>query len=215
MSSTNSTMGERIRSLREKMKLSQQELASMVPMGQAVLHNLEVGNSSKTGKIVQIANALNTTAEYLQTGKGFINETQSLNKIPVLKWNEIRKWIEYDKEDPLVHNEDRQFIYTPQKDIHSRYSYALKIESDTMQSETKESFNIGDYIIVDPEKKEKSGDFIIYNFPDYKIPIIRKLVIEGKTYLIPINSTYDKKTIEDTSQSFGVVVLKFSIFARI
>jgi SOS-response transcriptional repressor LexA len=212
MSFIKNSVGERIRKLREEKNFSQQELALLIPISQAALHRLETGESSKSGKLVDIAQALGTTAEYLQTGKGFINHSRNANKIPILKWTEIKKWIDSDEDNPLLKNEERAFIYPPKNNINSKGAYALKIEGDSMQYNCKDSLNVGDYVIVDPEKKEKSGDIIIYNSPDYNLPIIRKLNIENKNYLIPFNKDYKLETINDISLSYGVVVLKVSIF---
>lgn len=212
MKFSKNNLGDRIRSLRESKGLSQQELASMIPVSQAVLHRLETGQAKTSGKLVEIATALGVTAEYIQTGKGFINDSPSSSKIPILSWGEIKKWVLLEEKYPLLKEESREFISSPKQDINSKSAYALKIMGNSMQGESHESFNIGDYIIVDPDKQEKSGDFIIYGSPDEKTPLVRKLIIENKNYLVPINNFYPLEVINDTSHSCGVVVSKVSIF---
>lgn len=66
----NMAFGERIRYAREQKGLSQKELADLVPMSQPALHNTENGRNKGSTKIVEIANILNVSPDWLLTGKG-------------------------------------------------------------------------------------------------------------------------------------------------
>ncbi|MBS0364930.1 MAG: helix-turn-helix transcriptional regulator [Proteobacteria bacterium] len=66
-----SDFGDRVRSKREALGLSQSELAAMAGFKSAgSIGDIEQGKQSATRNIDRLANALRTTTQYLRTGKG-------------------------------------------------------------------------------------------------------------------------------------------------
>lgn len=64
------TLGQRIKSCREARGLTQGELGKSVGLDQTVISKLERGDMQETTKIVQLAQSLRVSAQWLATGKG-------------------------------------------------------------------------------------------------------------------------------------------------
>lgn len=64
------SIGTRIKQLRKEAKLSQIELAERVGLKQSTISDLEVGKSTGTTYLAQIAQVLGVNALWLETGKG-------------------------------------------------------------------------------------------------------------------------------------------------
>lgn len=62
-------LGARIRNLRERQKITPRELAERCGMAYSTLMDIELGRSRRTLKLHKIAEALGTTANYLETGR--------------------------------------------------------------------------------------------------------------------------------------------------
>ena len=62
------TIGERVKKKRIELNISQASLAELVGMKQQSISDLEAGNIEKTRNIVEIANALNCSVEWLYYG---------------------------------------------------------------------------------------------------------------------------------------------------
>ncbi len=70
--------------------MTQEEVAKKAGMTQAALHKVIAGKTKSTGKIVDIARVLKTSAESLQYGSGVITyPSDDLKKLPILMWNEV------------------------------------------------------------------------------------------------------------------------------
>jgi SOS-response transcriptional repressor LexA len=207
-------LGPKVRRLRLEKGWSQAFLAKQIPMSQASLHRIEVEETLHTTKLVSLARALDVSAEELDP----FNEQEAEDRASKLNLNSLLKvkLVEWDQIDKFIKDENvesAKFLFCPKISSISKKTYALRVENDSMRSNSNEnvSFLPGEYIIVDKERKEKSGDFIIYNSP--LRPILRKLIIEDKKYLMPLNSNYEKTEIPfDKEFSSGVVVSKMSFF---
>lgn len=62
------TIGKRVKKKRIELNISQASLAELVGMKQQSISDLEAGNIEKTRNIVEIANALNCSVEWLYYG---------------------------------------------------------------------------------------------------------------------------------------------------
>lgn len=74
--------GLRVKQLRKKLGLTQQELANQAGVGQSTIGQIESGRnkSIKADKLLQLAESLNTTTEYLVNG--VINHDVESNEMP-------------------------------------------------------------------------------------------------------------------------------------
>lgn len=62
--------GRRVRELREKLGISQSALGKAIGVSQQTVNNWEIGRTDKTSSIVELARALCTSPEWLQTEEG-------------------------------------------------------------------------------------------------------------------------------------------------
>ena len=201
-----------VRKERMKKKLSQKKLAEMVPMSQSALHKFETGDTISTTKTVRIAKALGidpNLLDYLETEDN--QDRISSCKIPVLNWDECDTWVSTQK---IMEREEREFISFPLlSEDANKNLYALRINGFSMVSSHEESFLPGNIIIVDPQRKEKSGDFIIYKSSPHNARIkFRKIVMEEELYMVASNCSYGATEVASKDwRSLGVVVSKISL----
>jgi transcriptional regulator with XRE-family HTH domain len=72
-------IGDRIKAGRQAKKWSQADLADASGVKQQMISKLETGKSETTADLVSLAQALDTTAEYLQTGKETSDEKKEIS----------------------------------------------------------------------------------------------------------------------------------------
>lgn len=85
------TFGERLAKLREQKKMSQAKLAKIAGVPQSTIAQIETGRNKSTKKIIELAEALDTTPNYL------INGVTDLSVAPVS--SEIRSYSDKDVEN--------------------------------------------------------------------------------------------------------------------
>ena len=66
---TEETMGQRIRRLREQLKLSQGDVAERLGVSRVAIIKYELGQTRPVRHLERLASILNTTADYLLTGR--------------------------------------------------------------------------------------------------------------------------------------------------
>ena len=71
------TFGERLAKLRESKNLSQAKLAKMAGVPQSTIAQIETGRNKSTKRIIELAEALDTTPNYL------LNGVKDLSVVPV------------------------------------------------------------------------------------------------------------------------------------
>jgi SOS-response transcriptional repressor LexA len=90
---------------------------------------------------------------------------------------------------------------------HSKHTYALRVEGDSMTSTHGRSYPHGTIIYVDPEVQPTNGCNVIAKrasgneatFKQYKID-------SGYYYLIPLNPQYPTVEIDSTTRVCGVII---------
>jgi phage repressor protein C with HTH and peptisase S24 domain len=86
------TFGKRVAKLREEKKLSQEELGKIAGIGQSTIAQIEKGRNKSTKRIIELAEALDTTPNYL------INGVIDLSIAPAS--SEIDSYTEKDVDNP-------------------------------------------------------------------------------------------------------------------
>ena len=71
-------LGERLKQRRLELDLSQLELARRAKVSQGTIAQLEIGRNQGSGKILDIAIALNVSPEWLLYGKNLQNDHKKL-----------------------------------------------------------------------------------------------------------------------------------------
>jgi transcriptional regulator with XRE-family HTH domain len=75
------TFGERLKFARKKAPMTQQALAEKINVKQNLISRIESGQVSTTSKVVALADTLNVSVFWLQTGKGSYKTTVQLSKL--------------------------------------------------------------------------------------------------------------------------------------
>lgn len=191
------TMYERIKMLREKCGMSQQELAEKVGFKTAsAVNKIELGlRDLNQTKIMAFAKALHTTPAYLM-GWDEEREIQSDRqkrkgvKIPVL--GHVVAGIQIDAVEEILDYEE----ISPEMARQGEF-FALQVKGDSMEPK----FSDGDVVIVRKQEDVDSGDIaiILVNGDEATIKKVQKF--DGGINLVPTNSaypvlTYTNKEIE-------------------
>lgn len=138
------SIGKRIKQLREALGLNKQELANMAGTSDVTIGFWESGRHTPTGnKLVSLATALGTTAEYLIHGsykstkaaddQGIRDREakyQSEGRVPLISWVQAGEWTEtHDLYSP---GDAEEWLPCPVR--HSPDTYALRVKGDSMES---------------------------------------------------------------------------------
>ncbi len=140
---------------------------------------------------------LQTSGRGLAGAKKFDNvepwELGPGKQIPVLGWVQAGKFAPSETGDIGPLNAD-DFVYS---DTKGRNLFALEVKNDSMEP----LFHQGDLIIVNPNLKAKSGDYVIVRVKGEGEVTFKKLLIKDRHIILkPLNLKYDDIIIDDESQ---------------
>jgi len=206
---TDMTRGQRIKTLRMKLKMSQLQLALACGWkSKSRVSNYETDFREPSTKDVQkMANALGVSASWLDYGDGkipaprhteFVDLTYS---IPVLSWSEVIIWHNCtdDLKKDLIKN--REKIVMCEKGYEG--CYGLRVTNDLMEPTAK----IGETIIVDRICPPKDGSLVVACIPGAQEAMFKKYTIDGhKRYLRSISGDIDKIDVDEKVKILGVVI---------
>ena len=189
--------GKRIRKLRIAAGLNIKQLADKMDAHYQVISKLEEGkNESPRGNtLYNLIKSLNTTLDYIWTGKGFSTIKENLgNKIPILKSKDIIQWCMNNIKD--IDQIDKEFISCPLNTIDTDM-FAYKIISNSMQGANGTGFPKGSVIICRPSTKLEQNKYIIFYDRDENEIIIREVFVDGKTYLKPLSNILSAREMDE------------------
>lgn len=202
------SFNERVRQRRLELGLSQAELGRLAGVPQSTIGQIENGRNKSSTKILELANALQTTAEYLVNGakskvQGLSNITATgfhLSRVPVISWAQAGNWRDIEHYD----GDDMEYVQTV-KPIEG--GFALRIHNDSMQPE----FTDGDIIVIDPHAPQDAGSYVVAIHDNQAA--LRKLVLDGTTpYLKPLNPQYPMLSWDEGTRIVGVVKQKVKMY---
>lgn len=209
--------GKRIRQLRNELGWSQDELGSKVDLSQGAIGHLEKAVRKDTPKLHAIADALNTTVTWLETGLGNKykpnTEVPSNNdvssSVPVISWVAAGSF-----ESVELIPEDELLKWVPCPVPHSKNTFALKVVGISMENPNgKPSFEDGDIIYVDPEREPENKSFVVVTLDGSSQATFKQLIIEldGK-YIQPLNPNWHEQIIKINGNATinGVVIGKWT-----
>lgn len=221
--------GDRIKMLREKLDISQSELAELCGWGNTNSSASRISNyennirNPKREDIIKIAKAFTNKfvhvidPAWLQFGSGDIPPVIIFNNvaipkgyIPILSPAEIKPDLDWR----IINNSEWKSI--PMFGNQNEKCYALRVKGDAMISSIpgKRSFLEDNIIIIDPEKSAKDGDFVIAIKGEEKEPIFSQFIdYAGKAYLKPLNPQYPTIAIDETITVIGVVTAHIDVLS--
>lgn len=218
--------GLRVKKLRQSLDLTQQELANKIGIGQSTIGQIESGRnkSIKPEKLLQLANALNTTSEYLIYGNDEpINPKKAIEMPPagsIAIQEEVdlshthlaidfydyklsagtgtADWVPNRKESPLVFREN----WFKAKRLNPSDLRAMYVRGDSMTPELHD----WDTVIIDITDLEII-DGAIYACV-YKEKLYIKRIQRSEDGILLISSNTDYETMEvnqDTADRFQLL----------
>ncbi len=194
------TLGQRIKRLRENLKLSQADLAEKCGWEyQSRIGNYETGaRKVSVEDAVVLASALSITPGELLFGTPDNAEfiTPGLRSVPIVSYVQAGMFTEPD------------YILTPEGVTESIYFdgpssglvFALRVKGDSMEPEFKE----GDTIVIDPAISPNPGEFVIAKNGDYEATFKKyREKANGSFELVPLNPDYP--TIDSELQHITII----------
>lgn len=162
------TIGQRIRARREALKMTQRQLSAATGYSHAIVSQWE-NDLSRPKNITGVADALLTSVEWLDTGKGNPDDRNAtisagdviniapasigVHRIPIINYVQAGCWTESAECREL----DGSIKYiTTDLDVGGK-TFAVEIKGDSMFPEFAE----GDVVMIDPDEQPHPGDFVV------------------------------------------------------
>jgi len=215
MSTMYKHMGEVIRALRSRAKLSLQALANEV-------ENYDAGNLSRfergaqqiePEKLAQLAKALGRRMSELyamleedpRVSRANTEAGPSIKgEYPLISWVQAGSWNSISDE---FSPGDAESYYAAPRKCGPR-TFLLRVRGRSMEPK----YSDGDLIFVDPAVQYQHGSNVIVKLPDEEEGTFKRLVIEGsKIWLEPLNPDWPEKAIQLSEDAVivGVVIGKW------
>jgi SOS-response transcriptional repressor LexA len=190
------TLGSRLKTLRRNKKITQQVLADAVGVSKtSVIYWEKDENIPKHDSLIALAKTLDTTTEYILTGKRQPLEENQPNIIPVApKMAPVLSWVQagvFTNVQAVDMSQVEEWLPLPDD---CEDCFYLKVQGMSNYP----TFQEGDYILVDPLVQYcdmRSGDVIVVRKHDDAT--FKKLVIEtdGTKYLQALNPDFKPNII--------------------
>lgn len=158
------TLGQRIRTRRKELKLTQQQIAKAIKGVSNVAISQWESDITKPNaeNIFDLAIALECDLTWLLKGEGPISKARPATqgtRIPIISYVQAGQWTEIcDRLDTSGY----EYLITD-LDI-SECGFALEIIGDSMIPDFQE----GDYVIIDPKEPPSTGEFVVAVNGDYE-----------------------------------------------
>ncbi|MDG4948400.1 helix-turn-helix domain-containing protein [Actinobacillus equuli subsp. haemolyticus] len=185
------TLGDRIRSRRKELKLTQKDLATALKGVSHVAVSQWESNTTKPNaeNILDLSTVLQCDISWLLRGSGESNVMPAsigVTKVPLISYVQAGAWTGID--DFRETCGDYEYILTD-LDV-SGDAFALKIKGDSMEPE----FIAGDIVIIDPKVEPHAGEFVAAINGDYEATFKKYRPLEdldeyGRQHfeLVPLN----------------------------
>lgn len=212
---------ERLFQARKAKGYSRETLAEKAGVSTSTITFLENGRNESSKFLVEIASALDVSAEWLkgEDVKVDLDKPSKLDDtvidiqrpvclIPVISWVAAGNWCNIE----LLPADDA-IRWLPCPVPHSKNTYALKVSGVSMQNPNgKPTFDDGDIIFVDPERAPENKSCIIVRLDDEEKATFKQLIIENDDkYIQPLNPNWPDKIIKVNGNATicGVVIGKW------
>ncbi|MCU8015954.1 LexA family transcriptional regulator [Shewanella sp. SM72] len=184
-------LGTRVKKRRSKLGMTQSQLAEAISTSQQTIQSIESGLVGNPRKLKEIAEALQTTPEFLRFGVGEMDNATVMastsNYLPLISMVQAGAWADIQEVSPL----DVELYPCPIKC--SKRSFIVKVEGESMLPD----FKPGDLIYVDPDKQAENSSYVVARLDDENQATFKQLIIDGnKKYLKALNPDWPNKFVE-------------------
>ena len=197
-------IGQTMRQLRKAKKMTQDALAEKLGVATANISRYESGQQGiEIDKLPVLAEALGVSVPdffAVATGTDVENfePAPELRKVPLISWVQAGKCQEVFLEPHGLDNVE--WVETTYRA--RRYTYALRVVGDSMESKFPE----GCIIIVEPEEQPQNKSHVIALMPDSNKATFKQLIDdESGMYLKPLNDKYPMMEVLPNTTFCGVV----------
>lgn len=201
-------LAQRLKFARERLQLTQTQLATAAGLQQTDVSKIERGAIRKTTAIPTLARALQCDPHWLQTGEGEPDWGNHKNtatgpeikgKIPLISWVQAGHWTEIvDEFEP---GDAEAWLETTART--SRGAFALRIVGDSMAPKVPD----GAVVIFDPERDYRHGSLVLAKRTGDQQATFKQLWYDGSTpYLKPLNDRFPILDLPQDSRIIAVAV---------
>ena len=181
----------RVKARRADIGMTQVSLARLAGVSQQSVCAIERGAIKIPRALPKLAQVLGTTGRYLTTGV----EEDGAPLISVVEASKLKLKIQAIKEEKL----GAGYKYLKPTEDLAGLSFAIRCQDNAMSP----SVSLGDLLIIDLERKERPGDYVLLSaLDDILVRKVRMQTQDSKEYL-PINQDYP--VISKPEQVFGVI----------
>lgn len=197
------SLGERVRDRMKVLGLEPKDIMKATGASKGTVSQwMNDGTSPNADYLVQLCNVLKVTADYLVLGipddiqgDNVVSIQYARGLVPVISKVQAGSWRqESDEFQPGDADE-----YLPCPRTHSKHTYALRVEGDSMTSPAGKSYPNGTVVYCDPEQAAGvvSGDPVIAKIKGEDEVTFKLYVQDGsRKFLKPLNSSYPAITDE-------------------
>mgnify|MGYP001195784469 CR=1 FL=1 len=154
-------LSDRVKSRRLELGLTQAELAERAGTTQQGIVSIESGRTKRPRQLLELAKALQTDPSWLMDGGTFQTiEEVNTRKIPLISYVQAGALTNKNPIEAF----DGSFEYVMTDMDWSQYTFALRIEGDSMEPD----FKAGDVIVIDPEIEPAPGEFVVATNGDHE-----------------------------------------------
>lgn len=159
----------------------------------------------ETEKIPLLSERLNVSLEWLLLGRGTLKGDRIFVHVPVISWEEIRKWL-----DPLTRKTIIPGGVVPFFENTGPHSFAIPMRGTSMEPAILDQ----EIIVIDPDRPAKNRDLALVSEGPNTETVRRVLYDGGKTYLEVLNRDYPARILSmgRHTRILGIVLGKIRAF---
>ena len=182
--------------------MSEQQFAEAVGVTRGAVQQWEkpAGTAPKRSNQPRVAELLGISIAELVSGGSNVERALAIRgEVPLVSEVEAGNYTVIDNFKPAP-NYDSVSVSVPVK----RHTYALRVHGDSMASGTGDSFPDGSIVVVEPELKAQTGDYVIA-LNEKNQTTFKQLVRDaGEYFLKPLNPRYPIRPL-GSARIIGVI----------
>lgn len=201
-------IGERVKSKREALNLTQVELAARIGTSQQSIEQLEGGKTKRPRYLPELSVALDVTVDWLVHGTpeqeiSDLTPYRPSNKYPVISKVQAGCWAEAVEAYSI---KDLDVWLESDASIHGE-GFWLEVEGDSMTAPIGLSIPEGTFVLFDTGRDPANGNLVIAKLSDSNEATFKKLIIDGgQKYLKGLNPQWPLVPINGTCKIIGVAI---------
>lgn len=200
------SISARVRAKRERLGLTQTELAEKVKASQQAIEQLENGKTRRPRYLPELAKALGVSVDWILNGDENFSQISPYvpgKKYPVLSKIQAGAWLEAVEAYTL-----KDIDNWLESDAHIQgEAFWLQVDGDSMTAPAGLSIPEGTFVLFDTGREAINGSLVIAKLSDSNEATFKKLVIDGgQKYLKGLNPQWPLVSINGNCRIIGVAI---------